>query len=395
MIEINKTKLNRMIITILCGHIPYELKIIGEKIFNEKSNYDFHINKVNDLLKLVVCSNTPTIFKELSRLNITKEPIIKIYLIIKKKDGKIDFYFCGNDLKDFHMHLPKFTDNKAKKIIKPTTGTNNSKWYSYDSAFNKYIRNVSLNLRLLDIYLKNVNIIDIYDEKIYGILGLEVKFEIPESLKDNSFVNDINELNSTLNPTKIDNGMFIFGKNGITDSSIKNMFLIIEKELPSIYAKIYPHLIIDCDLNDFMNSSNDFALSCWNKHCRILIKQKNNKCIDKCIDKCNEEMIDPELDIMNSYHNNDIIQILDPWMNFLPICINNELKKNNRDILFQFVQRNTKDQIKGEGSCVLSGFARLLFLINEDDIYFNKFNLKIPDFYAYLAKLIYRKSICK
>ena len=52
MIEINKTELNRIIITILCGHIPYELKIIGEKIFNEKSNYDFHINKVNDLLHL-------------------------------------------------------------------------------------------------------------------------------------------------------------------------------------------------------------------------------------------------------------------------------------------------------------------------------------------------------
>ena len=388
----NRTKLNSIIVTILSGKIPDELRTVSEKIFNEKSNYDFHINKVNDLLKEVICFNSQSIFRELSRINITKDPIIKIFLILKKKDGKINFYFCGDDLKDFYMHLPTFIDNKLKKSIGPVTGTNNSKWYPYDIGYNKYIKNVSLNLRLLDIYLKNVKIVDSYDEKTNGILGLEVKFEIPESFKDNSFVNDINELNSTLNPTKINNGIFIFGKNGITNSCIKNMFSIIEKNLPFIYTKLYPHLIIDYDLNDFMNSSFTFALSCWNRHCRILIKQKNDKKIEKIIDP-NFDII--ELNFMNFYHDNDIIKILDPWMNYLPECINNDLKKHNTDIFFQFIQRNTKDQIKGEGSCVLSGFARLLFLICHDDNYLNILNLKIPDFYAYLAKLIYRKSICK
>ncbi len=102
------------------------------------------------------------------------------------------------------------------------------------------------------------------------------------------------------------------------------------------------------------------------------------------------------------------IWIVDPWMRKLPYDLSNKLsEKNSPELVIKLLNRTIKDQNK-EGSCVLCSLARLIYLMSsiyqesKDPIipsgsnleleFIKNLNTPLPDFYAYLAKYLYRKT---
>jgi len=359
--SINQTELNLLITNILQGKIPDVLKNIGMlKHPSNDSNYQFHITCINKLIEKTRIENTNCNYL-LSRISILKYNKIKIDLYINKCDGNINFYIVGDDLQYYHMYLPSIIDRN--RLIKPRTGTHNSKWYPWIAK--KLMINISINLRLLEILLKYSNVSIEYMKQTYGILGLEVNFDIPEHLKSNTLICSFDELNSKLNPIKLKSGFFLFGKNGTNNQIINSMLKYIKTNFYDISEQLFDVFLDTYDLNEFINSNKQYAIVSWKYHCRIIFK--------------------------SNIDNNIILNIIDPWMKYLESDILENLISCNSKCKINFIIRKIKDQDR-EGSCALCSIARLLYLLDNQDINFDiLINNTIPDFYIYWTSLIYRK----
>ena len=301
--------------------------------------------------------------KILSVISIARRPIIDINVQVTVTQlGDTKYVIFGSDLRKYHMYLPKIYDCATGQTHRPQIGVKHSRWYPHYMAFT--MKNISLHLRMLDLYLKNNSVVitQNYTTSIAGILGLEVPFDIPEKYSE-LFDKDV-ECDS--NPIKKCSGIFVFGKNGV---SSENSNLMAEEASKIIgFAHIYPAKIkIPEDINQFILSSQTIAIGTWNRHARILIKQ-NDK---------------------------NIVEILDPWKK----CIENKVLDqfnfyaNTHLWNVVFISRGIKDQVYGEGSCVLVAFARLLYIASigkesHNTMYYYK---PIPDFFAFLSNYLYRK----
>ena len=323
-------------------------KVSNSKHPSGKTNGDFHMSTINNLINIVIKSNKKDFM--LSRVSLRKTNFIHFDLHIQKNDDNIQFYFCGPDLVNYYMFLPKTRSG-------PKTGSNKSKWYQYCDI--ELIKSIANKLRLLEVGLLNVNIVDTYIESKLGILGVEVVFDIPEKYKEYSKVSD--NISNNKNPIKISDGIFLYGKNGVVN--IKSQFIIekIRTEFVHISTLLFPFFICDYNLTDFHNSDYKYAVCSWNNHIRILTK----------------------LSIMKNKIN---IWIIDPWMDRLPRSINDNLIVINPSIKIGFYARNRKDQTN-EGSCLFCALSRLVMLIDSDKPIIDSLKEPIDDFYAYFVKL--------
>jgi len=320
------------------------------------TNNDFHTSLIEEQITKVCSTDTFNKNKKdyvISRISLSKSNRINIDLHIQKINDKIQFYLVGSDLKDYFMFLPKLGHY-------PHTGSLNSKWYGYE--YKSYMIKIALGLKLIEIMLFGIKIQNIYNinETKTGILGLEVQFEIPTKYKTYDMLNLQSSTRCSLNPIKISDGIFLYGKNGINHES-SNKIISILRTFSHISDLLFPTIITNYDLIEFNTSTYHFAICSWNNHARILVKTG----------KIN-------------------IMIIDPWMKFLPRIISNSLSLVlvNSGIKVGFFSRNQKDQTS-EGSCMLCILARLIFMIDSEESIEKNICKPIPDFYAYFVKKMY------
>ena len=346
---VNMTDLKYLVTTLFRGiNVPL-LEIIGSSTHpSGKSNNDFHSMLIENQVKKVYSYEGKKDFL-ISRISLAKKNHINIDLHVQKSDNKVQFYFVGSDLKYYFMFLPKINHY-------PHTGTSNSKWYGYESK--SYMIKIALGLKLIEIMLFNIRINQTYDLNSTGILGLEVNFDISDKYIAYQMLTLDKSIRSSSNPIKISEGIFIYGKNGINNDIIDKMILILNLKFSHISELLFPIIIKNYDLFEFNSSNYTYAICSWNHHARILVKIE------------------------------DKIMIIDPWMKYLPIVVRENLTLLNSDIKIGFFSRNQKDQTS-EGSCVFCVFARVIFMIDSYESIQKNICKPIPDFYAYLVKIIY------
>lgn len=358
---INQSELIEIIRNIFRGIMTPKLERTFNEIYNGKINQIYHKENIEQIDRLA--KNTYK-SKILSMVSIAKRPIIDINVQISVTQlGEIKYSIFGSDLRKYHMYLPKIHDDITGQIHRPMIGTKNSRWYPDYMALT--MKNISLHLRMLDLYLKNNKIIitQNYTTSPIGILGLEVPLVIPEIY---SKIFQKEEIRCDSNPIKKSPGIFIFGKNKI---SSENLDLMAKKASTVIgFEHVYSLKIKDPEsLLQFISSPQTIAIGVWNRHAKIIIKQKEKK----------------------------IIEILDPWKQHIEKNILNQfnihIKNYNWNVIF--ICRQLKDQVVGEDSCVLVAFARLLYLasIEKESYGTEYYNKPIPDFFAFLASYLYKK----
>jgi hypothetical protein len=337
-----------------------------EKTLNEfyagKQNKVSHMERIDQIDQSARLERKPKI---LSLVSLARRPIIDINIqITVVESGEVKYAIFGSDLRKYHMYLPKIQDKNMGRVFGPRVGIKHSRWYPQSAS--SFIKTISLYLRILDLYLKTNRITITSDYTIggSGILGLEVPFDIPTEYKD---LFEPEEICSDSNPNKKSSGTFIFGKNGVSADISDKMITQSAKFLG--FNNIYPIKIKEPeDLIQFIKSPQIYAIGAWNRHARIFIKHTEINTVD----------------------------IIDPWKSSIEYEILEKFNKSAwaNDWNVGFVKRGTVDQARGEGSCVLASFARLLFLVHgcpgvpESKNY----DIPIPDFYAFFASYLYRKT---
>ncbi len=456
---LNPVELKALVNNILSGNnVSTQIRDFGNLIHprTAKTNFNEHkeqvysfINKIKDL-KLLDES-----FKSyvLTSIKFGDANIIDINMYVYKKNNEISFYFVGKDLANHYTNLPLFSviSNGKREIIRPKTGTNNSKWYPYKIV--TYIVQIAVNLRLLELYLRSLKRdLGIVVQKSNIVGSSNVPISIPPEYNNYLFLTNPNELNSNSNPIKIKPGLFIFQRNGVTTKRINQMIGYIRETFYHISNLIYPKTILSNDLSSFYNSKYIFGITSWDRHASLLIKiNKTNlnsdldlqeDTLDSQSDDFDKDEEDEEgeedeedeedegeeedeeslieldmsnnlsdsLDVpkLNENNNNNNTQfeiwIIDPWKNKLKQERWNSILSTNSEIKVNFISRRLKDQGK-EGSCVLCAFARLLFLANSINLTIpnnlvgseiliqTNLSTPIPDFFAYLTSFIFRNCV--
>jgi hypothetical protein len=363
-LTINQSELTTIIRNIFQSIVTPRLEKTFNEIYNGKSNKDSHIERINQLDTLAKLERK---FKIISMVSIAKRPIVDINVQVTcVESGEVKYSLFGSDLRKYHMYLPKIRDQLTGRVFRPKVGTRYSRWYPDFMA--PVMKNIALHLRMLDLYLKfnHMVITQDYSSSEIGILGLEVPFDIDEKYEE---FFDIQEVECDSNPIKKSPGIFLFGKNGISHEIANQMANNVSKFTG--FEHVYPNEIKESkQLIQFINSPQTIAIGTWNRHARILIKQTNIK----------------------------TVEIIDPWKKIIEADF--LLKCNNLACLIGwnvvFIKRKIEDQMCGENSCVLVAFARLMYLASKETKLYSysyaNYNNPIPDFYAFLASYLYRKT---
>lgn len=367
--QINKSDYNAILSAIVSGKGPLPLVEYG------KTNdlYNTLIKEVDDKISKLIASNTDTrtirtaiYIGSITGItsNITTHVIFNC-----RKQGAIHFGILGSDLKPFIHNLPKYIDMKTRKICSPFTLSDFTKVYPV--FLRKMIVSITVNLMLFEHLFEThkITVTSEYKTKIIGHLGGEVKIEIPVDQQHLLEYFADESLEHPNNPRKVTEGRFNFNKNGITHSVTNRLLLeiciYISKISIETESKIFESYITSYDISEFLQSDKDIATCGWNHHSRIIIK----------VDSSN-------------------IVIIDPWMKFIPRALEPELIKANPDINFTILQRTIKDQLNGEGSCVLCSMSRLLSIALEYKQtslpLIEICNKPISDINAYLVGRMYR-----
>lgn len=332
--QINLTEYNAILSAIVSGKAPLPLVEYGKT----NNLYNTFYKQIDDKIsKLIEEKETRPIRKSIyngltshCKLNITTHVVFNC-----REQNTIHFGILGSDLKPFIHNLPKYVDNKTKKICGPFTLKDFTK--VYPSFLRKMIVSITVNLILFEHLFDThgIKINSSYEIKNVGHIGGEVKFEIPPNQLHLLEYFDEKSLLHSNNPQKVANGRFNFNKNGIVQSVTNKLLTEICNYLTIISAKnkdkIFTSYITSYDISDFLRSDKVIATCGWNRHSRIIVKTDSNN-----------------------------IVIIDPWMKFIPRALEPELTKANPTITFTMMQRTLKDQLNGEGSCVLCSMSRLL-----------------------------------
>lgn len=358
---INRTQLKDMIENILRGKWYENILLYGisKKIHRQEENGNSHERIINELISKTEGSGKPMI---LSCISIKQNPVVKINLqCSKSRDRNLKFALHGDDLKEYLHCLPNYYDKFLGKFVRPKTGTKHSKWYPF--FMEKKMIRIALGLRMLEIFMFGKRIVNTYEEKDTGILELEVKVVIPDD-------EDLNDLfhykyDKRQNPVKINDGKFLFKKNGVSDEHALKMlnFLIKFRRFKNVFGKQLSDKG-DTIWGEFIESNTKFALGSWMRHGRIIVKLKDEK----------------------------RIIVLDPWMTNIDRStsfdyIRRIIKRFGWTI--EFDRRHIRDQTNGEGSCTLAALSRLLSLVDINNP-LDCVNDPIPDLYALIASVVSR-----
>ena len=355
---VTKTDLIYLVSSIFAGNSVPVLETIGSQPHpSKKSNLDFHTSQIQEQITKVCSTNYEKLDYTINRISLSRTNKINIDIHIQKSGNKIQFYLSGPDLRSFFMYLPKLGRY-------PHTGSAHSKWYGIEC--NTQIQTIALNLKLLEILLFGVRISDTFMVSTagIGILGVEVEFSIPKIYESDTEITSDTNKSYPSNPTKVSNGLFLYGSNGINQEKSSQLLDKLRSRFTHIASHVFPTILTGFDLTDFFGSTFQFALCSWNKHARILVKS------------CKK------LDVM----------IIDPWMDRLPRVIGSQLVPANPNLKIGFLTRALKDQ-KGEGSCMFCAMARLISLVDMSESVSPEIASSIPidSVYAYLVKLVYMK----
>lgn len=360
---VTKTDLKYLVSSIFAGKKVPELDAIGTKSHpSGEFNSTFHRSQVQEQINKVCSSPWEKLDYVLSRISLSKTNKVNIDVHVQKSGSQVKFYFVGPDLRDYFMYLPRLGPTN------PHTGSSHSKWYSVECR--SRIESIAIQLKMLELALFGVQITDTYEVNVSGtgILGLEVPLTIPDLYNSDQHITSKPSLENASNPTKVSDGLFLYGKNGVSPENTSKLLDELRTRFAHLESNIYPTVIRDWDLSPFVASDFKFALCSWNRHARVLIKSCRS---------------------VN-------VLIIDSWMNGLPRVISEQLGPANPDIRIGFLPRTIKDQ-KGEGSCVFCALARLVSLVDASHTESSdKASTKpIGDFYAYLVKCIYSGLLSK
>lgn len=349
---VNKTNLKYLVSSILMGIVVPELESIGLQTHpSGKSNRDFHNSQIMEQVNKVCTTQYDKLDYTISRISLSKFNKINIDVHVQKSKDTIQFYLAGPDLSEYYMFLPKIGHY-------PHTGPSHSKWYGLECR-DKLV-SIAFWLKMLEIIISHIKISPNYTQSKFGILGLEVPIIIPEKYQQDKLITSQEQINNKLNPSKISQGIFLFGKNGLGKDHTIGLLATLRKRFPHIESQVYPSVITGWNLSDFVTSSYKFALSSWNNHARI------------CIKNC----------------KNVHVLIIDTWMNGLPRAISSQLVPANPSVCIGFARRTIKDQ-QSEGSCVFCALARLISIVDVVESVESNLTKPIEDFYAYLVKTVY------
>lgn len=359
MTTINQSELTSIIHDIFRGVVSPFLENTFNQVYRGNINHTFHAQLVD---QIDTQAKHEMRDMALSLITIRNRPIVDIIVrVVRKTDSNTHYYIVGSDLRKYHIYLPKIHDKKTGCSIRPKTGTNHSKWYPF--SFEKRMKNIALHLRMLDLYLKNnkIKITQDFTTAETGILGAEVPFDIPKQFRDMFGVDD---LEKDSNPTKIARGLYVYGKNGVKKETTTQIATTIAT-MPE-FKHVFPTQVTSPEeLLEFIKAPQTIAMGSWNRHARVLIKQYNVKTVD----------------------------ILDPWKHTIELdtLVSFKTVASTCDWSVNFVVRSIIDQVRGEGSCVLVAFARLLFLASTDtSIISSMYDLEIPEFYAFFSSYFYQ-----
>ncbi len=351
---VTKSDLKYLVSNIFAGNSIPNLDTVGIKNHpSGKTNLAFHTSQIQELITKVCTTPYEKLDYVISRISLSRTNKINIDLHVQKSKDQVKFYFVGSDLRDYFMYLPRMASY-------PITGPAHSKWYGIECRTR--IESIALNLKLLDLLLFGIRVLDTYEVSTSGtgILGLEVPVTIPDQYKGDSQITNKSSTHSSSNPTKVSDGLFLFGKNGVNPENTSRLLDELRTRFSHLEERIYPMVIRDWDLSGFVSSEYRFALCSWNKHARILVK---------------------------SCRSVDVL-IIDSWMNGLPRVISAQLGPANPKIRIGFFSRTIKDQ-KSEGSCVFCAMARLVSLADSSESPDVASSKPMGDFYAYLVKRVY------
>ncbi len=351
---VTKSDLKYLISGIFTGASLSELDSIGTKSHpSGQTNLAFHTSQIQEQITKVCSTSYEKLDYVISRISLNKTNKINIDVHVQKSKDQVKFYFVGSDLREYFMYLPKIGHY-------PHTGSAHSKWYGIECRTR--IESIGIKLKLLELLLFGIRMSDTYEVSTSGtgILGLEVPVTIPDQYKGDSQITNKSSIHSSSNPTKVSDGLYLFGKNGVNHENTSRLLDELRTRFAHLEEQIYPMVIRDWDLTPFVNSEHRFALCSWNRHVRILVKS------------CKSVQV----------------LIIDSWMNGLPKVISAQLVPANPKIRIGFFSRTIKDQ-KSEGSCVFCAMARLVSLVDASESPDIAATKPMGDFYAYLVKSIY------
>lgn len=355
-VSIEKTIVDFTIMDSFHGHQHFDFIIYDQYHGFCYTNYDACLSKINELVHETLTT------REKRTLVYLREPRLYIESEINQ-NNQLVFRISGKDLPMFHQCLPKIFSYRKNEYVNPRVDKDHSRIYP-GYSINEMIC-LAARLMMVELHLRDKVISYEKIKTNKGVLGVHVDVVVPNDLKG------LGLSKSKFNPFKVDDGKFYYKKNGIELYKIYQTCLylsIIERYRLLFKKTIYGS---DCDTwKEFIQSTSIVAINQWNEHSRVIIKCDNDL-----------YMIDPWINNSNYYNESKT------YCEIVEIC-----KKENK--IFQFIPRDIKDQMTGEGSCAIAATARALYLADQLRYGFNKERVlmlierPIPDIHALVANKI-------
>ena len=312
--------------------------------------------------------------------NITFDLIEKNKII----SDKINWCVSGDHLQEIFRFLPKIRQPSGI-LVPPTRGTKHSRWYPLNNETVSEMKQISLELRLLQQYVLSSNqrvesrvMHDVGNDTNIssGTLDLDIKvdYTILDILQEKTGI-DLKSFAEKFirdrgNPQKQSEGKYNFNKNSTSSLVLNEIFEIVQ--IPNIFPK---HIWLDpslsnkeqfrSDIKAMKDSDCQVALMSINRHTVFWVKHNQTKTWilcdpwkqnfkpgpkheQFCRDTFNE-IIGSGI-ISNSYINALISGDKSPQM----------VQSNNDPDNWTFLARKCKDQLADEGSCSVAALSRVL-----------------------------------
>lgn len=329
--SLNQTELKNLIRRVLGGKWKQTcLKDIGEHVYPrfKYSNEVIHRQFIQDMIDDV--KDKYYDYRIISSVSIRNKPIIDIYVDICHDYNNVKFRIYGLDLRNHCSFIPNmlFTNSSGKTIFGKPLYRKKSNYYEYPPYMEEKMIDVALGLRLLNIYLKKVKITNDFTKQDTGLLGYEVKIDIPSIFKDYVQKYDTALHNPLLrNCEKIGDGLFLFRK--YFDYDYINEYLERLSEIFPIFKKVLTNYSLS-KIKEFIDSEYSFAIFDLQHQYKTIFKHKDGSKIT--------------------------VYIIEPR----PFNHSDEYIFKELDIEVNLVKRKRKDQVNGEHISFYYCFARTI-----------------------------------
>lgn len=342
----------------------------NEEIIKKEVEYiDEQIEMVlSSKIRIPKKGNKSTFFREITHRKKIVQVSIQVYrnTTFNKNNeivtDKLEWCVVGEHLQEIFRFLPKVKQPSGLFTL-PTRGSKHSRWYPLDTHNVENLRRISLELRLLQLYIsiseqrverrvmqetssKNSS------EILSGVLDLDIKvdysildvFQKQTGIDLKCFTEQF--VRNRGNPYRQSRGIYNYNKNG-TSTEVLDAIFRIGFTIPNIYPN---HISLDSKLSD----RDEFQ-----SHIRALSESKSNYCM--ALMSINKHSM-----FWVKHNESNMWLLCDPWKKkFLPglrhdtFCqqiFNEIIGKNN----WHFHPRPYEEQLSSEGSCAIASLSRVL-----------------------------------